>query len=144
MTADVISMQDVGYGFDLIDEKQDHSSTSNCVSVSFTDKFIEAAPMHSQMGDLISIEGDQIFAMQGNSSGLNSSESKMQDRTSLNSTITDTEEFQPVHASCSQTENEISLIRKQVLEIEKKQSSLMDLLQVNLMLSHEFLVGYWR
>ncbi|KAJ8421512.1 hypothetical protein Cgig2_020733 [Carnegiea gigantea] len=130
VTADVISMQDVGYGFDLIDAKPDHSSTSNRVSVSFTDKFIEAAPMHSQRGDLInSIERDQIFAMQGNSSGVNSYESKMQDRTSLDSTITDTEEFQPVHASCSQTESEMSLLSKQFLEIEKKQSSLMDLLQ---------------
>jgi len=71
--------------------------------------------------------------MDRNSGGVNSDRSKRQDRTSLDSTITDTEESQPVHVSYSQTESEISLIHQQLLEIAKKQSSLMDILQVNLM-----------
>jgi len=40
VTADVRSMQDAGHGFDLIDEKQDYSSASDRISVSFTDKFM--------------------------------------------------------------------------------------------------------
>lgn len=129
VTADVISLQDNGQEYDLIDEKQEYSSVSNNVSDNFTNKFMAAAHCRSQRGDFKS-RGDQLFAVEGDSGGeMQVYMSKMTDRRSLDSTVTDTEECRPVHISCCQTENEIGSIRKQLVEIEKKQSGLMDLLQ---------------
>lgn len=120
VTANAISMEDIGHAYDQMDEKQEYSSASNHVSDNFTNHFMAASHCPPHRSDLKLIGGDQLFAEERSSS----------DRRSLESTVMEMEESQAVHASCSQTKNEMSSIRKQLAEIEKKQSGLMDLLQV--------------
>ncbi|XP_057517054.1 TORTIFOLIA1-like protein 2 isoform X2 [Amaranthus tricolor] len=131
ITADVISMQGIGYEYDLSDEKQEYTSVSNHVSDDFTNKFMSSIHRHSGRGDIIMSEGSEKLFLVGKTDveTEKSHTPKMEDRRSLDSTVTEAEECDSVHVYCSQTENEISSIRKQLLEIEKKQSNLMDLFQ---------------
>lgn len=118
-SVDVKSMQDIGYD---VNDKQECSSVSNLVADNFETKFVTVSD-DSLMGrsqrfktEEITNE-EQIFL------------AKVQDRRSLDSTVTELSS-QPVRGCCLQTANEMVSIRKQLLEIESKQSSLMDLLQV--------------
>ncbi|KAL9227145.1 hypothetical protein vseg_002875 [Gypsophila vaccaria] len=123
---DVISMQDTGNEYGVIDEKQEYSSASNHVSDNFTNKFMAAVHHHS----VNSSEGDQLFKGETTAAKTRSYMPNIKDRTSLDSTITEVEECHPARVPSSlQTESEISSIRKQLSQIEQKQSSLMDLLQ---------------
>lgn len=131
VTADVISMQGVGQEYDLIEDKQEYSSASNHVSDNFTNKFMSAFHCDSSRDIMKSVEGDKRFIV-----GKNDVEterklytSKVEDRRSLDSTVTEAEECRSVRVYRPQTEIEISSIQKQLIEIEKKQSSMMDVLQ---------------
>ncbi|KAL2898882.1 TORTIFOLIA1-like protein 2 [Bienertia sinuspersici] len=121
VTADVISMQGVGQEYDPIDDKQEYSSASNHVSDNFTNKFMSSFHNHSRKDDHMKLSGDKMFGK--------SYMSKAEDRRSLDSTVTEAEECHSLRVYCSQTESEIGSIQKKLLEIEKKQSSLMDILQ---------------
>ncbi|XP_074285353.1 TORTIFOLIA1-like protein 2 [Silene latifolia] len=130
VTVDAMSMQDTGNEYDIIDDKQDVSSSSNHVSDNFTNKFMAAVHHHSYGDDLVKSIGEvQLLEGEPKAARIQSYMPKNRNRTSLDSTITEAEESHPARLSCSQTENEIGSIRKQLLEIEKKQSILMDLLQ---------------
>ena len=131
ITADVISIQNRGNDYDTSDDKQEYSSASNYVSDNYANKIMSAFHYNSGRGDIMkSTRTDKMFAVgnNDNETGKKSYKSKLEDRRSLDTTITEVEECHSVH--CSQTENEISSIQKQLLEIEKKQSRLMDLFQV--------------
>ncbi|KAL2926132.1 TORTIFOLIA1-like protein 2 [Bienertia sinuspersici] len=131
VTADVISMQGVGQEYDPIDDKQEYSSASNHVSDNFTNKFMSSFHNHSRKDDHMKLSGDKMFGVGKNDveTEKKSYMSKAEDRRSLDSTVTEAEECHSLRVYCSQTESEIGSIQKKLLEIEKKQSSLMDILQ---------------
>ncbi|XP_021744255.1 TORTIFOLIA1-like protein 2 isoform X2 [Chenopodium quinoa] len=132
VTADVISMKDVGHEYDLIDDKQEYSSASNRVSDNFTNKFMSDFHCNSRRGDITkSVGGENRFAVGKNDveTEKQSYISKLEDRRSLDSTVTEADECHSVRVYRPQTENEIISIQKQLMEIENKQSRLMDILQ---------------
>ncbi|XP_021715873.1 TORTIFOLIA1-like protein 2 isoform X2 [Chenopodium quinoa] len=132
VTADVISMQEVGHEYDLIEDKQEYSSASNRVSDNFTNKFVSDFHCNSRRGDITkSAGGDNRFSVGKDDveTEKQSYISKLEDRRSLDSTVTEADECHSVRVYRPQTENEIISIQKQLIEIENKQSRLMDILQ---------------
>ncbi|KAF6167328.1 hypothetical protein GIB67_043189 [Kingdonia uniflora] len=122
---------DVEYGYVPIGEKPECSSLFNPVTRSFETKHVTDAPDCLEKGHLM----NSAMAM-NHWSAADEVENKhrycserLQERESLGSTITEVN-VQGRHGCCSQTESAIASIQKQLLEIENKQSSLMDLLQV--------------
>lgn len=121
--AEIRSSHDVEYEYVHIDDKQECSSGSNL----FPDKFQreEVAGSHELIAPLgtsqrsaveeISIEEQRYF-------------SGMQDRRSLDSTVTELSS-QKLHGCCSHVAKEMLSIRKQLLDIENKQSNLLDFLK---------------
>lgn len=125
-SADVKSMQDIGYEYGTINDKQECSSASNVVD-NFETKFVTVSDDFEGGRNLMGT--NQRFKAEEISSEEQIFLAKVQDRRSLDSTVTELSS-QPVRGCCLQTANEMVSIRKQLLEIENKQSSLMDLLQV--------------
>lgn len=127
MSTDVTSTQDMGYEYVHMDEKQECSSRSNLVTDDIETKFVtvscnslEECSVQKPVARNQRFAGEEI-----------SSEKQMyseRDRRSLDSTVTESDSHTP-HGCCSQMANEVSCIRKQLSEIENKQSNLMDLLQ---------------
>ncbi|KAF9616607.1 hypothetical protein IFM89_030776, partial [Coptis chinensis] len=123
-------VQDIEYDYVSVDEKPESSSVSNHVTSSnFETKCVTDAYDCSENSALTS-----PMAMNHNSeSGEIVSErlisQRLRERQSMDSTVT---EVSPLgrQGCCSQTLNEMSSIQKQLLDIEMKQSNLMDLLQV--------------
>lgn len=126
-SADIRSMQDIGYGYETINDKQECSSVSNLAD-NFETKFVTVCD-DSLEGDGNLLGTSQRFKAEEITSEDRIFLAKMQDRRSLDSTVTELSS-QPVRGCCLQTANELVSLRKQLLEIENKQSSLMDLLQV--------------
>lgn len=130
MNSDTRSISNAGYEYVEVDDKQDISSVSDLFTESIKSKVVKArcdafedASLMKSTGtsrrfaeDEVSIEEQRYLA-------------KMHDRRSLDSTIT-ASTSQTMHQCCSQSEQEIVSIRKHLLEIENKQSSLMDMLKV--------------
>ncbi|GAB4854063.1 hypothetical protein Ancab_022645 [Ancistrocladus abbreviatus] len=130
VTADAISIQQTGCDYALIYDKQNCSSASNHVLDNFCNRYGSVHGCFADRDSMMKPTGNRHrFSADGNCGEMQSYFSKMQDRTSLDSTVTDSEVPHTVHVCCAQTVNEITSIRKQLLEIEKRQSSLMDLLQ---------------
>uniref|UniRef100_M1B246 Microtubule-associated protein TORTIFOLIA1 n=1 Tax=Solanum tuberosum TaxID=4113 RepID=M1B246_SOLTU len=123
------SSHDVEYEYVHIDDKQECSSGSNLFPDNFQRKevvgshdVIDEASLGTPLGtsrrsavEEISIEEQRYF-------------SGMQDRRSLDSTVTDLSS-QKLHGCCSQVAKEMLSVRKQLLDIENKQSNLLDLLK---------------
>ena len=69
----------------------------------------------------------------------------MQERKSLDSTVTDLCS-QTTHGSCFRTTNEVAFIKKQLLEIDAKQSNLLDLLEIfnsgSIEFKYSIMLGY--
>jgi len=130
MSTDVTSARDIGYEYVPMDDKQECSSVCNLATDNFETKFVAVSHECLEEGGSVKpIRRTQRFAAEEISDEQIYSV-KMQDRRSLDSTVT--ESFsQTASGCCSQMANEMVFIRKQLLEIENKQSSLMDLLQVN-------------
>lgn len=120
----------VVYEYVHIDDKQECSSGSNLFPDNFERKevvgshdVIEEASLGTPLGtsrrsavEEISIEEQRYF-------------SGMQDRRSLDSTVTDLSS-QKLHGCCSQVAKEMLSVRKQLLDMENKQSNLLDLFKV--------------
>ncbi|KAL2458188.1 ARM repeat superfamily protein [Forsythia ovata] len=134
--ADTRSNKDNGYG----DDKQESFSVSDLFSESIKSKIVTA---HCDVLDDVSLEKStgtskrfaaEEVSIEERRYVANSIEERryvanMRDRRSLDSTVTESSSH-IIHGCCSQTEKELVLIRKQLLEIESKQSNLMDLLKV--------------
>ena len=130
-SADVTSPQDIGYEYVPMDDKQECSSVSNLATDNFETKFVTVSHECLEEGGLLKpIRRTQRFAAEEISSEEQMYAAKMQDRRSLDSTVTESCS-QTARGCCSELANEMVCIRKQLLEIENKQSNLMDLLQVN-------------
>ncbi|CAA3021842.1 microtubule-associated TORTIFOLIA1 [Olea europaea subsp. europaea] len=124
--ADTRSNKDNGY----VDDKQESSSVSDLFSESIKSKIVTA---HCDVLDDVSLVKStgtsKRFAAEEVSIEEQRYVANMRDRRSLDSTVTESSSH-IMHGCCSQTEKELVLIRKQLLEIETKQSNLMDLLKV--------------
>ncbi|XP_059283496.1 TORTIFOLIA1-like protein 2 isoform X1 [Lycium ferocissimum] len=128
-SAETRSSHDVEYEYVHIDDKQECSSGSNLFPDNFQRKevlgsheVIDKANLVTPLGtsrrsavEEISIEEQRYF-------------SGMQERRSLDSTVTELSS-QKLHGCCSDVAKEMLSVRKQLLDIENKQSNLLDLLK---------------
>ncbi|KAM0966841.1 hypothetical protein FF1_022582 [Malus domestica] len=124
---DVTSTQDIGYEYVPMDEKEQCSSGSNLVSDDLEGKFVT----HSRVkgSSQKPVGRNQRFAAEEIGSEKQMYSERIHHRRSLDSTVTESSSHTP-HGCCLQMANEVVCIRKQLVEIETKQSNLMDLLQV--------------
>lgn len=133
MMPDTTSTQDIGYEFVPVDDKQECSSVSNLLSDNFGSKFVTVSHDHIAVGHWQKSMGrSQRFAgeeVSNEEDGVCSG--KIRDRRSLDSAVNESSP-ETVSMCCSRIENKIVGIQKQLSEIDSKQSSMMDLLQVNL------------
>ncbi|KAF2290131.1 hypothetical protein GH714_003302 [Hevea brasiliensis] len=124
-----ISTLDNGCEYVPLDDKQDCSSVSNLVSDNFETKFVAVSHDSLEVDGLLRSTGrNRGFAAEVINNEERTHSAKMRDCRSLDSTVTETS-FQPLHGCCSQVANEMACIQKQLLEIENKHSSLMEMLQ---------------
>ncbi|XP_057994165.1 TORTIFOLIA1-like protein 2 [Hevea brasiliensis] len=124
-----ISTLDNGCEYVPLDDKQDCSSVSNLVSDNFETKFVAVSHDSLEVDGLLRSTGrNRRFAAEVINNEEQTHSAKMRDCRSLDSTVTETS-FQPLHGCCSQVANEMACIQKQLLEIENKHSSLMEMLQ---------------
>ena len=112
-STDISSTQYIGYEYVPMDDKQECCSKSGPIS---DDNLMKSVGTDQQFDEEISTE-EQRYTV------------KMRDRRSLDSTVTYSSS-QTMNGCCLQTANEMVSIRKQLLEIENKQSDLLDLLKV--------------
>ncbi|GLT28642.1 hypothetical protein SLA2020_035580 [Shorea laevis] len=124
----VTSIHDIGFEFVPMDDKQECSSVSNLVSNDFQTNTVTVSPDHLEEGssqkpmvrnqrfasEEITHEDEEVYS------------TKLHDRRSLDSTVT---ESSCANGCWSQVANEMVCIRKQLMEIENKQSNLVGLLQ---------------
>lgn len=129
ISADVTSMQDDVYDYGIIDDQQECSSVSNLGADSFKTKIMTVSKgyidesshdfrgtSHQHVTEEVSSEGHMYpFTVQ--------------DRRSLDSTVTESS-YPAMFGCCQKAANEMISIRKQLSAIEKKQSNLLDMLQV--------------
>lgn len=121
-SGDVTSARDVGYEYVPMDDKQEEcSSKSKCTAVSHD---------HDESSLVKTIVVNQRFGAEKLSSEQQAYMANLRDRKSVDSTVTYSISDDIGGGCCVQTANEMVSIRKQLLEIENKQTNLMDLLQV--------------
>lgn len=133
VSTDVASLQDVGYEYVHMDDKQECSSVSNLVTDNYETKFVTVS--HDGLEERVlpkPKKRDQKFLPEDSGTEEQMYSTEMRDRRSLDSTVTESGS-QTSRGCCSQMANEMVCIRKQLLLIENKQSNLMDLLQVNVL-----------
>lgn len=141
MSTDVTSMQDIENDYVPMDDKQECSSVSNLVTENFETRFVTVSHECLEEGSLMKpMVRNQSFRAEDIGSEERMYSAEMRDRRSLDSTITESCS-QTVGGFCSQMKNEMACIQKQLLEIENKQSNLMDLLQVIISL---FLLNFYQ
>lgn len=128
MSADITSMQDVGYEYVPMDDKQECSSVSNLDADNYETKCLTAHDCFinnglqkpivrgQQFGEEISC-GEQMYSM------------KMQHGRRSGSTVTEpSPQFR--HDCCVQMANEMTCIQNQLSDMENKQANMMHQLQV--------------
>ncbi|XP_024963647.1 TORTIFOLIA1-like protein 2 [Cynara cardunculus var. scolymus] len=131
--SDITSTQDIGYEYVPMDDKQEFSSASNIDTGKFGTNLPPVTGDSHAKSELVKSKGvNQHQAEEEISTEEQRYFSKSQDRRSLDSTITESssETMHGQRACCMQTAKEMAFIREKLLEIETKQSSLLDLLQV--------------
>ncbi|KAK7314323.1 hypothetical protein VNO77_32842 [Canavalia gladiata] len=129
MSADVTSMQDVGYEYVPMDDKQECSSVSNLATHNFETKFLSASndcfinselqkpiTRTQQFGEEISSD-EQVYSM------------TMQHPRSSDSRVTEPSR-QSTHECCMQITNEMICIQNQLSDFEVKQANMMHQLQM--------------
>ncbi|XP_071686070.1 TORTIFOLIA1-like protein 2 [Rutidosis leptorrhynchoides] len=123
---DITLTQELGYEHAPLDGKQDCSSASTINAGPVTGDYRLKGEMvkskgvnQHQVEEEISTEEQRYF-------------SKSEDRTSVDSTVTDSSSqvVHEQHACCVQTAKDMVCIREKLLEIETKQSNLMNMLQM--------------
>ncbi|KAL6507700.1 hypothetical protein OROGR_023895 [Orobanche gracilis] len=120
-----------GYEYVGVDDKHECSSVSNLFTASASTKSTVTTAHCGASGDaslLKSTRTSQRFAADEISIEEQRYLAKVHDRRSLDSTITESAS-RTARECCSQTEKDMMLIRQHLLEIENKQSSLMDMLK---------------
>ncbi|KAI3715223.1 hypothetical protein L6452_22195 [Arctium lappa] len=131
--SDITSTQDIGYEYVPMDDKQEFSSASNIGTSKFGTNLPPVTGDSHTKSELVEAKGvNQQQAEEEISTEEQRYFSKSQDRRSLDSTITEasSQTMDGQRACCMQTAKEMAFIRDKLLEIETKQSNLLDLLQV--------------
>ncbi|XP_020265965.1 TORTIFOLIA1-like protein 2 isoform X2 [Asparagus officinalis] len=118
--ADANKLHDNKYDYAPADDNIDCSSTSDLVSGSFETKHVTVSESPATLNRL-----DRRSVVED----ADSEDPRMQERKSLDSTVTDLSSA-GMQGCCLHTASELAFIKKQLLEIETKQSNLLDLLQV--------------
>ncbi|KAL3642847.1 hypothetical protein CASFOL_013662 [Castilleja foliolosa] len=127
--SDAISNSNIGYEYVEVDDKHECSSVSNIFVASIKPKVGKAQCDGYDDANLVKSTGtSRRFAEDETSIEEQRYLSKVHDRRSLDSTITESAS-RTVRECCSQTEKDMALIRQHLLEIENKQSSLMDMIK---------------
>ena len=116
MSADVTSMQDVGYEYVPMDDKQECSSVSN-----YETKFLTSHDCFVNNGLQKPITRSQRFSEEVSCNEQMYS-LKMENPKSSDSTVTEPSP-QITHECCAQRANEMTCIRNQLSDIEVKPSS---------------------
>lgn len=130
MSSDITSIQDIGYEYVSMDDRHECSSVSKPVTKNVDTKFVSASrDCINKVALVKQMVTNQEYAAEEIRSEEHRYSVKMQDHSSLDSTGTESNS-QTLRECCTQTANELASIRKQLLEIDNKQSNLMDLLQV--------------
>lgn len=128
--SDIKSINNIGYEYVELDDKQECSSVSNLFTECIKSEVVTTHSNASDDTNLVKSTGtSQRFAVDEVSTEEQRYLAKVHDRRSLDSTITDSTSH-TMHGCCSQTEKDMMSIRKHLLEIENKQASLVDMLQV--------------
>lgn len=118
------------YETPTMDNKEEFASVTNVIADISETKSVRASQDCLEDVSLIrSMTSDLQFVDEEISSARDIFLEKIQDRRSLDSTVTDSS-YHSHRDCCVRTANEMACIRKQLSEIENKQSNLMDLLQV--------------
>ncbi|XP_047952184.1 TORTIFOLIA1-like protein 2 [Salvia hispanica] len=129
INSDARSISSTRYEYVDVDDKQELSSVSDLFTESIKTKVVTTHCDAFDDASLVKSTGtSRRFPADEVSIGEQRYSAKLHDRRSLDSTITEATS-QTMHGCCSQTEKEIALIRKHLLEIENKQSNLMDMLK---------------
>ncbi|CAN1761949.1 TORTIFOLIA1-like protein 2 [Linum perenne] len=127
MSVDVSSPPDISSEYVPMDDKQDCFSASNLVADNFNTKIGTHHDLRKN-GDLLVVRGRSQYVAAGETSTEEVYCVNVQDRRSLDSTVTETS-FQPSCGCCSHVAGEVASIRKQLSEMENKQANLMEVLQ---------------
>ncbi|KAG2385404.1 TORTIFOLIA1-like protein [Vigna angularis] len=127
MSADVSSMQDVGYEYVPMDDKQECSSVSNLATDNFETKFLTAHDCFVNSGVPKPIARSQRYSEE-RSSDEQVYSVKMQHPSSSDSTVTEPSR-QTTHECCMQMANEMICIQNQLSDIEIKQANMIHQLQ---------------
>lgn len=137
MSTDATDMQDIEYDYVRMDDKQECSSVSNFLPgqefVTVSNESLEDTSMHK------STDRNKRFVAEGVTSEGQVYSTKLKDRRSLDSVVTESS-CQTVQECDSEIANDMVCIRKHLLEIENKQSNMMDLFKVRLR-KHSILVA---
>lgn len=124
-TANVSEAQDIKFVYDSIDDKPEYSCVSDLVSESYQMKHL-SVPIDCPD------DNDSTHITVNNNSAVEDIGAECpgnRERKSLDSTVTDLCSHS-MHGCCLQAANELAVIKQQLVEIETKQSNLLDLLQV--------------
>lgn len=143
----VKSKQYIMYESPTMQKKEEFGTITNVATGNFEMKSVRASQNCLEDVSLLrSVTSDVQFVDEEISSARNIFQEKIQNRQSLDSTVTDSS-YHSQHDCCMRMTNEMGCIRKQLSEIEKKQSNLMDLLQVQasipLLLFWNFLASFF-
>lgn len=127
VSTDATDMQDIEYDYVRMDDKQECSSVSNFLPgqefVTVSHESLDDSNMHK------STDRSKRFVTEGVTSEGQIYSTKVKDRRSLDSVVTESS-CQIVQECDSEIANDMVCIRKHLLEIENKQSNLMDLFKV--------------
>lgn len=130
VSSDITSIQDIGYEYVSMDDMHECSSVSKPVNKNIDTKFGSASrDCINKVALVKQMVTNQEYAAEEIRSEEHRYSVKMQEHSSLDSTGTESSS-QTLRKCCTQTANELAFIRRQLLEIDNKQSNLMDLLQV--------------
>ncbi|XP_073308524.1 TORTIFOLIA1-like protein 2 isoform X1 [Primulina huaijiensis] len=125
----VRSKKNIGYNYVELDDKQEFSSASTLFTESIKSKVV---PIHCDVFDVASLVKSTGTSRRFANDEANIEEqrylAKMHDHRSLNSTVRESTS-QIMRGCCLKTEKDLILIRKQLFEIEDKQTNLMDMLK---------------
>lgn len=128
---DISSSQYNGFEYVPVDDKQESSSVSNVVTDKFETKLVPnfhgsllREPVVAETGIGKHFSNEEVSADQQNCFV------KTHNRGSLDSIVT-MSSSQTMGTCCLQTANDMIMVRKHLLEIENKQSELLDMLKVN-------------
>ncbi|XP_038984286.1 TORTIFOLIA1-like protein 2 [Phoenix dactylifera] len=126
IAADVTGEQDIKCDYDPLDDKPECFSMSDLVSGTYETTHVTVSHQCLEDCDSANLIGPNHKHVTGE---IEPELLRTQESQSLDSTVTD---FcsQTMHGCCLHAANELAFIRKQLLEIETKQSNLLDLLQV--------------